>query len=270
MDDDMTNDSQFPEADLARLADGSLSAAREAELRAELERSPELARAFGEQQRALTMLRSLDVPAPESLRTRIQEQTSAATAEQAAPSTAGRPPRSTPPRWRSRLRLWPALPAMAIAAVVVIVVLAGGGGASGPSLEQTTRLALASATMGAPTPDPSHPVDLRLAVDGIPFPNWARTVRWQTLGTRADTIGGRRIATVYYAGADGYQVGYSIVSGAPVPVNGGHTYVLQGVRYTLRNDGSARVVTWVRSGHTCVIAGRGVTDQTLLGLAKAA
>ena len=43
----MTDDSQIPEAELARLADGSLPETRQAELQAELQRSPALTSALG-------------------------------------------------------------------------------------------------------------------------------------------------------------------------------------------------------------------------------
>ncbi|MGN6167534.1 MAG: hypothetical protein ACTHQQ_05105, partial [Solirubrobacteraceae bacterium] len=72
----MTDDSQFLEAELARLADGSLPAAREAALREELQRSPDLARALAEQEQAISLLRAADdVAAPASLKLWLDEQT---------------------------------------------------------------------------------------------------------------------------------------------------------------------------------------------------
>lgn len=255
MDDQMEHEPQPPEAELARLADGSLSASREAELRAEVERSPALTRALADQVSAVSMLRAADATAPASLHRRIEAMTAA-----------------TPRRRRVQLDLRWLVPATAVlaAAVVVVVVLSVGGRSAGPTVPQTARLALASPTTAAPRPDPAHPAVLSVAVDGIPFPNWARTVRWSVLGGRADTIGGRRIATVYYGDRGGYRVGYSIVSGAPLPVRGGRSVRLHGVRYVLGSDGQVRSVTWLRSGHTCVIAGRAVADRTLLRLAEAA
>jgi hypothetical protein len=89
------------------------------------------------------------------------------------------------------------------------------------------------------------------------------------VGQRADTIGGRRIVTVFYRGRNGARIGYAIVPGSPVAVNGGRTVTRSGVRFTLFNVGRARAITWRRDGHTCVVAGHGVNDRTLVALATA-
>ena len=120
--------------------------------------------------------------------------------------------------------------------------------------------------MPAPAESAAKRDQLRLKVDGIPFPYWGK-VGWRTLGRRTDTVAGRRVETVFYAGHKGARVGYAIVSGSPLPVSGGTTVVRHGTRYTLLNQGKARFVTWRRVGHTCVIAGRGIGDSTLLALA---
>ncbi len=256
MDDDMEQEPTYPEAELAQLADGSLSSSRETELRSEVESSPALQRALAEQESAVSMLRAVDATAPASLRHQIEAMTAAASGRRR--------------RFRLDLRfLVPATAALAAVAAVV-VVLSLGAGAGGPSLPQTAQLALASAT--GPPPAPVNRVELNLSVDGIKFPNWGGKLGWRALGRRADTIGGQRIATVYYGQAGGYRVGYSIVSGATVPITGtrGRSLIRHGVRYTVGTAGPVRLVTWLRSGHTCVIAGRGVSDRALLALADAA
>jgi hypothetical protein len=258
MDENMNDELQSPEAELARLADGSLPASRQSELRAEVERSPELARALSEQQRAIAILRSAEVPAPDSLRTWVEEQTRAGTARRR-------------PRFRFRFRLGLALPAAATlaAAAVVVIVLLAGGKASGPSFQQTAQLALAKATMPAPSEDRTDATSLDVSVAGIPFPYWEDSVGFRAFGTRADTLGGRSVVTVFYAGRDGDRVGYTIVPGAPIRVSGGEAVTRDGVAFTLLSEGNARLVTWLRSGHTCVIAGRAVSNRTLLKLATA-
>ena len=65
------------------------------------------------------------------------------------------------------------------------------------------------------------------------------------------------------------RVGYTIVTGPPVTVRGGVTVTSHGIPYTLKRVGPARLITWLRNGHTCVIAGQGVTYRTLLRLATA-
>jgi anti-sigma factor RsiW len=254
-DDAMNDESQFPEAELARLADGSLPARRQAKLRAELKRSPELARALSEQERAVALLRSVDVPASDSLRLRIQEQAETATTR----------------RRRPRLRFGWALPAATGLAVLAaaVILLVGGGGSSGPSLQQTARLALAAATYPAPSEAPGTAAVLDAGAAGIRFPYWERSVDWRAVGARADRISGRSIVTVFYSSRYGDRVGYSIVGGAPVPVSGGVRVMRDRIGFTLVSEGPAKVVTWLRSGHTCVIAGQGVSDRTLLALATA-
>ncbi len=260
MDSEMNNDSQFPEAELARLADGSLPASRQAELRGELERSPELASALAEQERAVTLLRSADgVQAPDSLRQRIEEQATAAGASR----------RHARPRPRVRLRLvLPSVSALAAAVAAAIVLIAGGGGTSAPTLAQATHLTLASATFPAPTESSSRANTLNDSAAGIPFPYWGRSFAWNAVGARTDRVSGREIVTVFYASHSGNRVGYAIVGGAALPVHGGTTVWRHGVPFTLLNLGGARLITWQRSGHTCVIAGRSVSDQTLLALAS--
>ncbi len=259
MDEQMTDEPQFPETELARLADGSLSASRQAELRAEVKRSPELARALFEQERAFAMLRSAEVTAPDSLRMRVEDLARAAAA----------------PRRRPHFRFGGALPqaaalaAVAAVAALVIVLRAGGGAAGGPSLRQTARLALASATMPAPSEASTKTPSLDVSAAGIPFPYWERSVGWRASGARVEKLSGRRIITVFYNGPKGDRVGYAIVPGAPVPVRGGFRVTRDGVAFRLLSDGSVRLVTWLRSGHTCVIAGRAVSDRTLLRLATA-
>jgi anti-sigma factor RsiW len=74
----MTHEPTPPEAELAKLADGSLPADREAELRAQVVQSPSLAAALAEQERAVALLRALDEPAPDALRARVEALTGGA------------------------------------------------------------------------------------------------------------------------------------------------------------------------------------------------
>jgi hypothetical protein len=247
----MTDEPQFPQAELARLADGSLTAPRLSELRAEVDASPDLAGALAEQQRVVSLLHALDDPAPESLRARVQELTN--------------PTRTSAAPRRRRALVLPAATVLAIAVAALVVLLQGG--ASSPTVPQTVHFALAASTMPSPSEDSSHRDLLSLRVDGIPFPYYERTIGWKTAGSRTDSLGGRQIVTVFYTASDGSRVGYAIVSGAPLASTTGTTEDLEGHRFTLRQVGSARLVTWLRSGHTCVIAGSRVSYRTLLSLA---
>jgi hypothetical protein len=250
----MTDQSQLPEAELAALADGSLPADRRARLRARIEASPELAAALAEQERAVTMLRALDEPAPAALRDRVREMTDGA-------PQATRRARAT--RWRRSLFV-PAATALAVAVAALIALLGGGGGSSAPTVSQTARLALAAATSPAPPEDTVHHGLLRLRVGGLAFPYYGRSAGWKATGA----IGGRRIDTVFYNGR-GHRVGYAIVSGAPLGVGGGTLVTRGGVTYWLQHAHGAELITWRQGGHTCVIAGHRVNPRTLLALASA-
>jgi anti-sigma factor RsiW len=253
----MTDQSQLPEAELAALADGSLPADRRAHLLARIEATPELAAALSEQERAVTMLRALDEPAPAALADRVGEMTGG------APQTT-RP--SHAPRWRRSLFV-PAATALAVAVAALVVLLGGGGGTSAPTVPQTARLALAAATSPAPSEDPAHRGLLRLRIGGLAFPYYGRD-GWMAIGARTDTVRDRRIDTVFYT-ARGHRVGYAIVSGAPLGIGGGTVVTHGGVTYWLQHAHSAELITWRQNGHTCVIAGHRVSPRTLLSLASA-
>jgi hypothetical protein len=254
MDEEMTDERNPAEAELARLADGSLPGPRQVELRAQVKGSPELAAALAEQERAVTMLRALDQPAPAALRARVDELTGAGERRARRPVA----------RWRRAL-LVPAATALAVV-VAAVVVLSGGGGA-GPTVPQATRLALAAATLPAPAVNTADPSQLKLTAAGIPFPNWAGADHWAARGARIDRLGGRMVTTVFYANQAGHVIGYAIATGSPLSDVHGRTVHMYGTTFTLARQGSARLITWVRSGHTCVIAGRGVSYHALQVLA---
>jgi hypothetical protein len=249
----MTDDSQWPEAELAALADGSLPAYRREQLRAQIAASPELARALADQERAVSMLRAIDRPAPASLRASV-----GALIEDGAPT-------KRPSRWRRSLFM-PAATALAI--VIAALVVALGGSSRAPSVPQTARLALAASTMPAPAQDAAHPGLLRLRVDGLAFPYYGSSAGWEATGARTDKLGGRQVLTVFYSVRGANRIGYSIVSGSPLKVSGGTVIKPDGVPYTVQRVGAARLVTWQRNGHTCVIAGRSASERTLLALAE--
>ncbi len=253
MDEDMTDELKASEGELTRLADGSLPADRQADLLAQIRQSPQLTAALTEQERAVTMLRALEEPAPAALRARVDELTAA------GPSRRSR-------RWRPAFAL-PGATAIAAAAAAVIVLVGGGGAA--PTVPTAARLALASATIPSPAVNPHQPQRLMLEGAGIPFPAWGTRAGWVTDGARTDTTDGRTITTVFYTGRHGMRIGYAITSGAPLAGAHGVSVTRYGVRFTLQASGHARLITWVRSGHTCVIAGRSVSYSTLLALATA-
>jgi len=249
MSEPMHDHPDFREAELARVADGSLAPEREAQLRRAIAADPELSAALAHQEHAVARLRAVDVPAPAALRGAVAQQLREAV----------RPRR----RW-PRLRL--ALPVAAtVAAAAVLVVLLAGGTSTAPSLRQTVHLTLAAAVSPPPAEHGTRALDISSA--GVAFPYWQRTVGWRALGSRTDRVAGRTVVTVFYRGRDGRRVGYAIVGGAPIAVPGGRVVSRGGVSYGLLREGATELVTWRRAGHTCLIAGHGVGADTLLGLA---
>ena len=243
----MTDQPSPREAELTKLADGSLPPDREAELRAYAGGSSHLTAALAEQERAVALLHSVDEPAPASLRARVDALT----------ESGGRRRRRT---WRVL-----AVPAAtALAVIIAAVVILAGGSSTVSVLPQATHFALSAATLPAPAVDRAHPGRLTASSDGIAFANLRG---WRPVGARVDRVDGHRVVTVFYQAADGARVGYGIVSRPSLENDDKDTGYT--VSYTLGRQGSGRLVTWVRDGRTCVIAGRNVTYQTLLHLARA-
>jgi hypothetical protein len=235
--------------ELAAVADGSISPDERATVDARLAEAPELAALLAEQEQALGLIRSAtaSTEAPGGLRTRIEAQ------------------RSGRRRLPRPLALGTALATGAVVALVLLVVLPGGAG--GPSIASAASFSARPATDPAPPPQAGQPKLLDREVGGVPFPSWQETFGWRTTGQRADSIGGRDTATVFYD-KQGKRVGYTIVDGKPLKVPAGAAHATRnGVRlHTFRTDGRL-VVTWRRNGRTCILAARSVPRDTLLKLA---
>lgn len=242
-------------AELAALADGSLPPEHVAALERRVAASPELADALAAQRRSREATRELaSEPAPD----RLHEAVAAMVAEADAPAARR--------RW-SRPRVRWALPAAALTALVLAIAIGTGGGSPTPSLAEAARTALRPPTQPAPAARPQAG-ELADAVDGVAYPDWYTSAGWRAVGTRSDVVGGRRVKTVVYANRGGQRIGYAIVSGDALPVNGGRTVVRNGVRMRVLGNGSASVVTWRRKGRTCILAARGVDDGVLVRLAS--
>lgn len=215
------------EADLAALADGSLYGPRRAALEARVATDPLLAEALERQRTALAMIAASSMPAPISLRIRVEELGAAAPAARAA--------------WRWRRLLPAAGLALAATLAAVVLMLAAGG----PAVDDVLAVALRPATA---------PASLDREFEGIRFPSYEK---WRATGSRTDTIDGRRVRTVFYE-RDGRTIAYAIVSGPALSDEG----ALRTVR-----DGERVAVTWTRDGRTCVIVAAGVDPDVLGRLA---
>ena len=101
---------------------------------------------------------------------------------------------------------------------------------------------------------------LELAYRKVPFYRRA-------FGQRTDKLGGRPVVTVYYQ-LHGKRVAYSIVGGSALPEPRAGAVRLGGVETRTFDSRGRTVVTWRRSGHTCVLSGEGVSAAALRQLAE--
>ena len=159
-----------------------------------------------------------------------------------------------------RRRMVPAfaLACAAIAAAAVALMLSAGVAA--PTVARAAVAALAPATGAAPA-------SLRATGTTIVFPDWSMR-GWPTAGARHDRIGGRMVTTELYRSYGLGTIGYSIVSGGPLRWGAsGSTWVRAGERYGLISAHRETIVTWVQSGHTCILASRTANATVMLALA---
>jgi hypothetical protein len=229
------------EHELAALADGTLAPERR------LTRADAVALAT--QCEALAAIRATaDEPAPAALRASVAAMVARA---------------ESPTRRRPRFTALPRL-ALAAAAALAAIALLGANGPAGPSVAEAARLALSAAQTPAPAARPNG--TLADSVDGVAYPYWEDDVHWRAVGARSDRLHGRTVHTVFYVHGS-WRIGYAIAAGSPLAVRGGKAVVRDGVWLRVLHSGAATIVTWLRGGHTCVLAGRGVDAQALVALA---
>ncbi len=232
---------------LAALADGSRDAP---DLRRRIAAEPELQALLDEQRRAVALTRAAAPVAPARLR--------AALDAAPQPAAAARRPR------RPVAGL-----AVAAAGVLALTVVAVLPGTAAPSVTAVAALAGRGPAGPPPAVDPTHRDTLRSQVDGVRYPYWQDAFGLTGSGTRSDRIDGRPALTVYYAGAAGATVGYTIVGGAPLPEPAdASVQIRNGTRYLELTGAGRTIVTWRRAGHTCVVSATGVPAATLWRLAE--
>lgn len=211
------------------------------------------------QSELIEFIRSIDVSAPEGLHRRTGALVAERSARRRGPGTA-----LLAPGWR----LGGAVAILA-ATVLALALIIGRGSSAPLTVGEASALTLRPATMLAPAESRSEPAHLTAAMDGISFPYWEESFGWRSTGARVDRIGGRSIMTVFYTDTRGRRVGYAIVGGTPAPLLSGGTVVWRGsTPYRLLVADGSQFVLWLRDGHLCIVAGRGVSASTLLGLAS--
>jgi hypothetical protein len=236
------------EADLARLADGTLDTTRRERVERLVAGSPELQARLGEQRRAVAATRSLAQfeRAPVTLRMQHQALTR---------------------RGRRRAPVFGLGLAGAAGAMVWTLVALGGG-------QATLTVAQAATISGRPatatvTKPPDDQVTLpRVRAAGLAFPYWEDRFGWRATGMRTDRVDGRSLTTVFYRRGP-EQIAYTIVGGQALPpAANARTTAMGGTVLASSSTGGRLVITWLRRGHTCVLSsGPGVPSAALLQLA---
>jgi hypothetical protein len=269
----VTHGPEDTHSELAALADGTLQDEQREQLLALVADSPELAAELERQRRALALMGALEqVQAPAALR-RSVEALAAGEDVPASPRAASvHLPREARTRHLGRLWLVAGVALAAVVAIVVAVVVSSGsstGGGAAPTVLQASGAGVQPATRPAPAESAHDGRVLAASAVGLSFPYWeARPLRWRATGARVDTVGGRTVTTVFYGDRAGRRIGYSIVSGAALPVPAGSGAVQRGgLTFHVLRSGHTTVVTWREAGHTCILTARGVAPETLERLA---
>ena len=111
---------------------------------------------------------------------------------------------------RRRRGRWLSLAVAGAAVAVLAVVLAASGG---PTVEDAAAFSARPASAAAPA---AAGDELRIAQDGVAFPDWSEE-GWRATGSHRGEVGGRPATTVYYV-KDGREIAYTIVGGEPLDV----------------------------------------------------
>jgi hypothetical protein len=251
--DDNSEPSRRELADLSALADGTLDAARRAEVQARVSASPQLTELYAHERRSVELLhraRERD-RAPAALRARI---------EAARPGTASRA------RWR--VGYGGALAGALAVIVLALVLILPAGTPGAPSLGQAASLARLGVAAPAPGFDPKAPATkLAKRIEDLYFPNWQAQFGWHAVGQRSDRINGRLALTMYYASKQN-RVAYTIVGAPSLGVSRGTVRMIHGTQFHTLRIGGRLIVTWRRFNHTCVLSGPGVSASQLRQLAS--
>ena len=187
-------------ADLCALADGTLPAERRPAVEARIAASPELQALLDRQQRAVAATQGLaSEPVPASLRDTVEAQ---------------RPARRSGHGWRRWFvpRIAAAGALAAVIAVVAAVPLTGGPAA--PTVAEAARFAANPPSEPAPRTVGDGRLDVD--VDGVVFPDLARSFGWRAVGVHRGKIDGRNATTVVYE-KGGKRIAYAVVAGSGLP-----------------------------------------------------
>jgi hypothetical protein len=206
---------------------------------------------LAERGRALIAAAVAETMAPLALRERIE----------ADRARAAKPARSR--------RLRALLPAGGLVAAAVVAVVLVVGGSNAPSVLATASLAAGGPVLPAPAEDTSNETVLKASMEGVPFPYWGGSFRWEAVGARDDKIEDRSAKTVFYDNPKGVRAAYTILGGDAIEApSGSQEKTKNGVKLFITQKDGRRIVTWTRNGHTCVLSAPiAVPEDKLLELA---
>jgi hypothetical protein len=170
---------------------------------------------------------------------------------------------------RSRGLLGKLVPAGGLLAAAVVALVLVLGSSSAPSVLATASLATRGPVLPAPAEDDSNGAVLKASMEGVPFPYWGGSFRWEAVGARDDKIEDRSAKTVFYDNPKGARAAYTILGGDTIDVpSGASEKDRKGVKLFVTTDKGRRIVTWTRNGHTCVLSAPvSVPEAKLLQLA---
>jgi hypothetical protein len=170
---------------------------------------------------------------------------------------------------RSRGLLGKLVPAGGLLAAVVVALVLVLGGSSAPSVLATASLAARGPILPAPAEDEANGTLLKTSMQGVPFPYWGGSFKWEAVGTRDDKIKDRPAKTVFYDNPKGVRAAYTILGGDKIDApSGSHDKTQNGIKLSITENAGRRIVTWTRDGHTCVLSAPvAVPEDKLLQLA---
>jgi hypothetical protein len=156
---------------------------------------------------------------------------------------------------------------VAAATVALVLVL---GGPSAPSVLATASLATRGPLLPAPQEDGYKGTVLKVSIDGVPFPYWGDSFQWEAVGARDDKIKDRSAKTIFYENPKGVRAAYTILGGDKIDApSNARKQTRHGTQLSIIKANGRRIVTWTRSGHTCVLsAPLTVPEEKLLELAS--
>ena len=171
---------------------------------------------------------------------------------------------------RSRGLLGKLVPAGGLVAAAVVALVLVLGGSSAPSVLATASLAARGPVLPAPAEDEAHGTLLKTSMQGVPFPYWGGSFKWEAVGARDDKIEDRPAKTVFYDNPKGVRAAYTILGGDKIDApSNARKQKSHGTTLWISQDHGRRIVTWTRGGHTCVLsAPLAVPEQKLLELAS--